>query len=103
MLFVSTFVLEPALVFAKLLLVKYRGTASAFAVSPIAKKNWILAAFSRICHRLNVCLLPRLGCLTLILENDSCLSQSSVQPECAEPPVLSPQMAKVPLQRLPRI
>lgn len=39
MLFVSTFVLEPALVFAKLLLVKYRGTASAFAVSPIAKKK----------------------------------------------------------------
>lgn len=40
---------------------------------------WILSAFSRICHRLNVCLLTQLGCLTLIHENDSCLSQSTAQ------------------------
>lgn len=59
MLLVSTSVLETAVVFSMMLLVKCADAAYAFIVSPIAKKKSGSGdSFSRICHRLNmgVCL-----------------------------------------------
>jgi len=72
MLFVSTPVSQTVAVFPTSQLVKCGDATSSFVASPIAKKVvvWILSAFSRICYRLNVCVLNRLGCLTLIHEND---------------------------------